>query len=233
MFTAPTAQMMHLSDEFDRWKRYTARFLTTFLNQQQIAAQFMSEGGRDHPLRLANTLPHPFQVWRDLTIDQFIRHSLDKWQTFVQTAQRSECVTVFDGQLFHGNMTDLLLMNADLMVLQTYVSQVTDCLRALRPVLIYFYQADVAHALRVVCDARGAEWEAYQVNWKLPSPYGVQRGLANFAGLLHLYQDYRSMSDTISATLPIPTLKIDNTEGQWTAYYRDMLTFLELPVGIS
>ncbi len=22
MFTAPTAQMMHLSDEFDRWKRY-------------------------------------------------------------------------------------------------------------------------------------------------------------------------------------------------------------------
>ena len=165
-------------------KSTTAHFLTNYLSQHLIAAQFMPEGGHEHPLRLSSTLPHPFQVWSDLTIDQFIRHSLEKWRAFVQTAQRSESVTVFDGQLFHGNMTDLLLMNADPIVLQSYISQVIDHLRTLTPVLIYFYQANVAQALRVVCDARGSAWEAYQVNWKLPSPYGRERGLAGFAGLV-------------------------------------------------
>jgi hypothetical protein len=214
-------------------KSTTARFLNTYLNQHQIAAQFMPEGGHDHPLRLSSTLPHPFQVWSDMTIDQFITHSLDKWRAFVQMAQCSESVTVFDGQLFHGNMTDLLLMNADPLVLRNYISQVIDQLQTLTPVLIYFYQANVAQALRVVCDTRGSEWETYQVNWKLPSPYGRQRGLAGFVGLVDLYQDYRGISDTISASLPIPTLKIDNTEGKWTAYYREILTFLELPGGTN
>src|SRR5688500_10361321 len=52
-------------------KSTTAHFLTDYLNQQQIAARFMPEGGRDHPLRVAGSLPHPFQIWRDLTLDQF------------------------------------------------------------------------------------------------------------------------------------------------------------------
>src|SRR5215211_8978155 len=85
---------------FGSGKSTTARFLTDYLHQQRIAAQFMPEGGRDHPLRVAGSLPHPFQIWRDLTVDQFIRHSLDKWRTFVQVAQPAEHVTVFDGQLF-------------------------------------------------------------------------------------------------------------------------------------
>jgi len=46
-----------------------------------------------------------------------------------------------------------------------------------------------------------------------------------------LYRVYRALSDTIVATLPMPTLKIDNTEGTWAAYYRDMLTFLDVPCG--
>jgi hypothetical protein len=212
-------------------KSTTARFLTDYLNQQQIATRFMPEGGRGHPLRVAGSLPHPFQVWRDVTVDQFITHSIDKWHAFVQAAQRADHVTVFDGQLFHGNMTDLLLLNATPSGLHAYVTQVIDLLRDLTPILIYFYQADVAQTLRMVCDARGSDWEAYQINWKLPSPYCLHRGLAGFTGLVALYRDYRAISDTIVATLSIPTLKIDNTDGQWAAYYRDMLTFLELPPG--
>jgi hypothetical protein len=214
-------------------KSTTARFLTDYLNQQQVPARFMPEGGRDHPLRVAGSLPHPFQIWRDVTLDQFITDSVHKWQVFVHAAQPADHLTVFDGQLFHGNMTDLLLLNATISRLHAYVAHIIELLRDLRPVLIYFYQADVAATLRRVCDVRGADWEAYQVNWKLPSPYGLQRGLAGFAGLVSLYRDYRTISDTVVDTLPIPTLKIDNTDGEWDAYYRDILSFLELPARSS
>jgi hypothetical protein len=210
-------------------KSTAARFLTKYLDHQQIAAQFIPEGGREHPIRVAGSLQHPFQAWRDLTIDQFIMHSLHKWQHFSHEIWRSNAVTVFDGQLFHGNMTDLLLMNADPIVLQTYVTDITHLLHDLNPVLIYLYQADVAHTLRLICDARGPAWEAYQVNWKLPSPYGIQRGLAGFAGLVDLYRDYRAISDIIVTTLSIPKLKIDNTAGAWAEYYQDILAFLEVP----
>jgi deoxyadenosine/deoxycytidine kinase len=212
-------------------KSTTARFLTDYLHQQQIAARFMPEGGRDHPLRVAGSLPHPFQIWHDLTIDQFIRHSRDKWQTFVQAAQPADHLTVFDGQLFHGNMTDLLLLNATASQLHAYVALILDQLRELRPVLIYLYQVDVAATLRRICDTRGSDWEAYQLNWKLPSPYGLQRGLTGFPGLVALYRDYRAISDTIVVRLPIPTLTIDTTDGHWEVYYRDMLTFLDVSVG--
>jgi hypothetical protein len=209
-------------------KSTTARFLTERLGQQQIAAQYICDGGQGHPIRVSGSLSHPFQVWRDLTADQFIAHSLRKWQDFVGSARQSDSVTVCDGQLFHGNMTDLLLMNADSLVLQAYIGQVVDILHDLAPMLIYLYQADVGQALRVVCDARGPAWEAYQVNWKMPSPYGAQRGLAGFAGLVQLYRNYRAMSDEIVAGLRIPTLSIDNTAGSWATYHQDMLAFLEV-----
>jgi hypothetical protein len=214
-------------------KSTTARFLTDYLNQQQVPARFMPEGGRDHPLRVAGSLPHPFQIWRDVTLDQFITHSVHKWQVFVHAAQPADHLTIFDGQLFHGNMTDLLLLDATVSQLRAYVAQVIELLRDLKPVLIYFYQADVAATLRRVCDVRGSDWEAYQVDWKLPSPYGLQRSLTGFAGLVSLYRDFRAISDTIVDTLPIPTLKIDNTDGEWDAYYRDLLSFLELPARAS
>lgn len=94
---------------------------------------------------------------------------------------------------------DLLLMNAEPEVLFGYVRQVLQCIHSLNPVLIYFYHADVAQALRRVCDARGSEWEAYQVNWKIGSPYGVQRSLQGFPGLVQLYQAYRALCDDFFA----------------------------------
>jgi hypothetical protein len=213
-------------------KTTTAWFLTQQLQQHGIAARFLLEGPTAeepvHPLRVATELPHPNGVWLDVTIQQYIERSVQKWRRFVQQAAQSAVVTVCDGLLFHGNMTDLLLMNAEPEVLSGYVAQVVETIHSLNPVLIYFYHADVAQALRAVCDARGSEWEAYQVNWKVRSPYGVQRSLQGFTGLVQLYQMYRRLCDDLFAQLAAPKLAIRN-EGDWATYYQQILTFLQLP----
>jgi thymidylate kinase len=145
-------------------KSTTAWFLTQHLQRHGIAARFLLEGPTaeepEHPLRVATELPHPNGVWLDVTVQQYIERSLQKWHSFVQEALPSAGVTICDGLLFHGNMTDLLLMNAEPEVLLRYVTQVIESIQSLNPAIIYFYHADVAQALRVVCDARGSEWEA-------------------------------------------------------------------------
>jgi hypothetical protein len=217
-------------------KTTTAWFLTEHIRLYGVAARFMLEGPTrdepEHPLRVATDLPHPNGIWLDVTIDEFIERSLRKWRNFVLAAQQSAAVTVCDGLLFHGNITDLLLMNAGPAVLRGYVAQVIESMRDLNPVVIYFYHADVAQALRAVCDSRGSEWEAYQVNWKVASPYGVQRSLQGYEGLLQLYQDYRALCDDIFTRLALPKLAIRN-EGDWAAYYAHILTFLDLPHQLS
>lgn len=212
-------------------KSTKAEFLAGHLQRRHIDARFMLEGPTIdepcHPLRVATDLPHPNGVWLDVTVDEYIERNISKWRAFAHEAQHSAVVTVCDGLLFHGNMTDLMLMDAAPPVLQSYVATVIESISALNPVVIYFYHADVAKALRAVCEARGSAWEAYQVNWKVASPYGVRRSLQGFAGLVELYCVYRAICDGIFAHLTLPKLAILN-EGCWSEYYRAVLRFLEV-----
>jgi len=206
-------------------KSATAWFLTEHLQKHGIAAQFMSEGGS---LRVALDLPHPNGVWLDVTVEEYIERSLGKWHAFAHETRQCDMVTACDGLLFHGNMTDLMLMNPEPMVLRGYVTQVIEIISDLNPVVIYFTRPDIARALRKICDARGSEWEAYQVNWKVLSPYGLQRLLSGFDGLVQLYQSYYALCNNIFAQLELPKLAIRN-EGDWTKYYEEILSFLQLP----
>ncbi len=111
----------------------------------------------------------------------------------------------------------------------TILAQVIESLADLKPVVIYFYHADIARALRTICDVRGSRWEAYQVNWKVGSPYGKRHALHGFEGLVQLYQDYRAICDDLFARLALPKLAICN-EGNWEKYYEDILAFLRLSI---
>lgn len=142
-------------------KTTTALFLAEQLQRHGIAAEFMSEGG---PPRVALDLPHPNGIWLDVTIELYIEMSMQKWHAFTREAQRSGIVTACDGLLFHGNMTDLLLLNAEPGVLHRYVEQVIECIQSLQPVLIYFRRPDVAGALRVICDERGRASASWSIN---------------------------------------------------------------------
>lgn len=211
-------------------KTTTAWFLTEQLQRYGVAARFLLEGPTaqepEHPLRVATELPHPNGVWLDVTVQQYIERSLQKWHTFAREARQAATVTACDGLLFHGNMTDLMLMNASPEVLHTYVAQVIESIADLNPVVIYFSHPDIARALRRICDARGSEWEAYQVNWKVLSPYGVERALHGFDGLVQLYQSYCALCEDVFAQLTLPKLAIRN-EGNWARYYEEILTFLQ------
>lgn len=209
-------------------KTTTARFLARTLQERQRRACFVPEGGHEHSLRVALTLPHPFQIWRDVTADQYIEISIQRWQAFVAESQPSGQVVVADGLLFHGNLTDVLLMDAPFPVMQHYVARVASTIAPLEPVVLYCYQRDVGQALARTCATRGQEWTTFQINWKIGSPYCTRQGLHGYEGFVQLYETYRALCDTLVAALPFPTLMLDTTDGDWPRYYREMLAFLQL-----
>lgn len=181
------------------------------------------------PLRLSPTLPHPYAPWQDLTAEKFAAESRRRWAEFAHNNAARAVTYVCDGLLFHGNMTDLLLMGATRDSLERYALDVVAALAPLRPVVVYLRAADVAGSLQRIAVERGQAWQDYQVRWKLGSPYARTRGLEGFEGLIGLYEEYRSLCDEIFRALPVPTIKLDHA-GDWGVIYPAVSAFLGVPV---
>jgi hypothetical protein len=209
-------------------KSTTARWLARLFHRTGIPARPVPEA-RPHPTNVFRTLPHWKQPWLDLTPEDLMTRSYANWQTFVRRALSDPPIFVFDGQLFHGDFTCLFLMACPARVLHEYVHTVLQLAQPLHPIIIYFYQADVAQALNRIGTQRGRGWVEAQVTWKVASPYGQQRGLVGIDGWKQLYQDYRQLTDMCFQTLALPKIAIETSAGDWSSYQTRIRTFLDLP----
>jgi hypothetical protein len=200
-----------------------------------IPAIGITEGVDPHPIRFDWNLP-----WREMPPAELAKSCIAKWRSFVARSLAAERISIVDGQLFHGNLTSLLLLEADADLIAAYCREVVAVIKPLNPLLIYFHQDDVDSAIRVVSAQRGEKWVNYQVNWKLTSPYASRRGLAGLDGLVALYRQYRALTDQLFADLDIPKISIENSRQQW-AIYDDMIdralmnvnAISEIPVSVS
>ena len=209
-------------------KSTTARWLARLFCRAGIRARPVPEA-RPHPTNVFRSLPHWKQPWLDLTAEELMTRSYSKWQAFVERSISDRHISVFDGQLFHGDFTCLFLMHCPPQVLQQYVQRILQLAGPLYPTLFYCYQADVAQALDRIGAQRGTGWVESQVAWKVASPYGRQHGLAGIEGWKQLYQDYRQITDMCFQAFTIPKMAIETRAGEWSDYQACIRTFLELP----
>jgi hypothetical protein len=203
-------------------KSTTARWMAAQLEAAGLRAVAITERVEPHPVRGTDGLDQWFQPWLDVTAEGLADRSLAKWQNFVANAQAAETIHTLDGQLFHGDLTNLFLMEATTAVIAKYCKTVSEIVRPLAPLLMYFYQADVERAIRAIATERGAEWVKYQVDWKLQAPYSRRLGLSGLDGLVALYKDYRALTDNLYSRLDFPKLAIDNSQQAWDAYYQQI-----------
>lgn len=201
-------------------KSTTARWIAAQLEAVGLRALAITERVDPHPVRGTDGLDHWFEPWLDVTAEGLAERSLAKWRSFVADAAATETIYTLDGQLFHGDLTNLFLMEATPAAIAKYCRTVGEIARPLAPLLIYFFQADVERAIRVVCAERGEEWVKYQLDWKLQAPYCRRRGLSGLDGLIALYKDYRALTDDLFSRIDFPKLAIENSGQSWDAYYR-------------
>jgi hypothetical protein len=212
-------------------KSTTMRFIAKHLQEAGRPAVHIHERTDPHPVRATDELEHWFEPWRDATPEDLANRALARWTAFVENTQSNAEIPVLDGQLFHGDLTHLLLMEADTALIFDYIRKLTAVTTPLNPFVLYFWQEDVEEAVRTVCAERGPEWIDYQVNWKLKAPYCVRQGFVGLDGLISLYRDYRRLTDGLFQELPLAKLAIENSERDWPAYERRILHELGLPTG--
>lgn len=201
-------------------KSSSTRWLGQRLAVRGIDAAIHTERQYPHPLRATDFAAHWFQPWLDMTGEDLASRRLGLWAAFVKSAQASQTVHVVDGQLFHGDLTNMFLMNMSADSIAQNVQALSEVIRPLRPLLVYYYQSDVDRAIRLTAAERGEELGVrYQVDWKLKYAYPLERGLEGLDGLSSLYVDYRQLTDKLFAQLTIDKIAIENSARDWPGYY--------------
>ncbi len=209
-------------------KSTTMRRVAQALDDASRPARAIHERTDPHPVRATDELVHWFEPWCEATADQLAARAVARWQRFAAEALQNGVVPVFDGQLFHGDLTNLFLMEASRDEIGAYCDRVAEAIAPLHPLVVYLWQHDVARAMRTVCAERGDAWVSYQVDWKLKSPYATRRQLAGLDGLIALYQDYRGLTDVLFERLALDKIAIENSGRDWALYDRQVLQRLGL-----
>lgn len=209
-------------------KSTTMRFIARSLEGSGRAALPLHERTDPHPVRATDELEHWFEPWRDTTPQHLAARALARWAAFVEATLEDSATPVMDGQLFHGDLTHLLLMDADASLIFDFVKALAAIIAPLNPFIFYLWQKDVEQAVRAVCTERGPEWVNYQINWKLAGPYCVRNRYRGLEGLISLYRDYRHITDDLFDQLPLAKLAIENSSRNWPAYESQILNALQL-----
>lgn len=181
------------------------------LNASGRSAIGITEGTSPHPIRYDWDVP-----WVEMPAAQLAKSAAVRWRSYAERAQTSETISVVDGQLFHGNLTSLFLLEADIGLIRGYMREITAAITPLRPLLIYFRHSDIDQAMRSIGAERGSEWVQYQIDWKLTSPYARRKGLERLEGWIALYRDYRALTDQLYSEVPFPKISIEDPQRDWT-----------------
>jgi molybdopterin-guanine dinucleotide biosynthesis protein len=209
-------------------KSTTVLRLADRLKASGISASGITEGVSPHPIRFDWDVP-----WADMPATQLAESAVARWRAYANSASPSESMSVVDGQLFHGNLTSLFLLDADVALIRGYLHDVAAAIKQLRPLLIYFHQDDIDRAIRMIATERGDAWVRYQVDWKLAAPYAVKHGFAGLEGLIELYRNYRRLTDQLYADLDIAKISIENSGREWAKYEATIDSILMNPYGTA
>ncbi|MFT4510997.1 hypothetical protein [Caballeronia sp. 15711] len=212
-------------------KSTTMRFIAKHLQEAARPALDIHERTEPHPVRATAELEHWFEPWRDTTPEGLADRALAKWTGFVEYTQSSTDIPVLDGQLFHGDLTHLLLMEADTALIWGLQPEAGNSHRSAESVRCLPLAGRCRRSHQNGLRRARSRMDRYHVNWKLAAPYCVRRGFVGLDGLISLYCDYRHFTDGLFQELPLAKLAIESSGRDWPTYENRILRKLRLPTG--
>lgn len=220
MTTALSARLVLIDGLPGSGKSTTAHLLARQFGYHGLPARWFYEQEEPHPVHTAG---EGDPAW-------FVEQSLRTWRSFADRARLADEITILESSFFQEAILTLVRHDADMPAIEAYADARQAAIAALRPALIYFYQPDVATAMRTVCTARGPDWQDYFTRVLTENRYARRVGLRAFEGALTFMQHYRAICDTLFARFAGPKLGVENGAGDWASDYRRIMAFFGLPL---
>jgi hypothetical protein len=206
-------------------KSTTSERMSRKLRAEGYKTRLISEGTKPHPTTFLLTLENWMQPWTQISAADYSAAWLERWRSFVG-GRDPKTVYVYDGQVFHGDITSLFMMDTPEDEIAATFDALCGIIAPMQPLLVYLYQNDVRAALEHTVAIRSKHFERRQVAWKVNCPYCERRGYAGVDGWMRLYEDYRVMTDRLVQRAPFPTLSIENSARDYPAYEAQIAAFL-------
>jgi len=202
-------------------KSTTAQYIALQVKENGLPTRWFHEAEKPHPIR-------DWDVLLQDGIAEYISFSIKKWQSFVENAEDSNEITVFDAMLFQCMVEVLLRWDFPRNRIMDIVLQIQEIITRLDPVLVYLRHDDIAQATMKLRDLRGETNERKHIEWFENSRFAKVRGMRGPNGMAEFRQVYQDLTDNLFNRLEIKKLAIENSAGDWKQYYHQILGFLSL-----
>lgn len=213
-------------------KSTMGQWLWLLMRKNGIPARWLHEEQPHHPL-------YPF--YDQATLSQFlaaieqghhnqvIEKVLHHWRVFIESLCQGRSMVVLDSCLYmymswclyQADLPDALIIH--------YIRAVSEAIQPAGPRMVYFQQRDLASALRQTCDQRGPDLEQLWITTTTQSPRGRRVGWQGFAGMVACRTAYRTFIESVMERLPVSSVVVDTSAGDWPEYRHTVQTWLGLP----
>ena len=207
-------------------KSTTAQFICDQLQRSGLRSRWYYEEEPFYPVASG----YSSSAYKSPT--DFFSASFTKWKSFVSQAMQSDEISIFESWFFQDAIFGLLMEDVEEPLIRNYIHGIRETCQCLEPVLFYLYQPDYSKTMRRICDYRGERWEKWLIERSEKSAFAQNRKLKGFDGMIQFWVKLRAIAEDIFAGLDIPKLSIDNSEREWSQYYREICDFLSIPLSI-
>lgn len=172
-------------------------------------------------------------VYDGLSMAEYCRLALDRWQDFCQTAAQSNTVTILECCLLQNPLTVLLARHdADPQTACEHVARIAAIIQPLDPLVIYLSPRDARAALERVRAERPVQWADFVAWYLTGQAYGQTHPVAGWEGVIQFYTMRQQMEVELLAALPLPSLLLEHSGQEWKRCNLEIARFVRahLPV---
>lgn len=114
---------------------------------------------------------------------------LEKWRSFTKNSDKNT-VYVFNCIFLQNPMCETMMrFGMDEAASQNYISEISEIIKPLFPVIIYIDQSDVKKAIDRVIDERGNDWLNAVIDYHTSQGYGKENNLFGYAGYIKCLEE--------------------------------------------
>lgn len=176
-------------------KSTTAAMIAEVLHKKGKQVVCVDEGAREHPADYADYDFPDFETER--------MRILEKWRSFTQAADPGT-IYVFNCIFLQNPMCETMMrFGMDGAASLGYISEISEIIRPLNPVILYIDGPDVRGTIERVIHERGNDWLNAVIDYHVSQGYGKENGLSGYEGYLKCLEERKRRELRILQALDI------------------------------